>query len=333
MDFDENRSKRNNIPGTSSEPTEPSNNKSNNNKGVIIGIAAVAGIIVLGFLAWWLFMKSPSAEEAEEGISKEEKQQIELEQQLAASELENATKDLQSLEGQRDLIINDTLKMRLTQQYEAARTEIEKLQEQLKNNKNKSSKEIAQLRAEIDKLRALLKHYLEEIARLNKENEELRAENEQIKSENQQLSSNLANTTAQNQVLNERMTLAEKINVTNVSLTPLNNKGKHEKKVKKARQLLITFTIPQNNSTPVGEKTIYARVISPEGALLGGAGAFSFEDASVACSAKKSLEYEGAEVAGIHIYVDVNPGLLAGDYTVELFADNYRLCSKHFSLK
>ena len=46
------------------------------------------------------------------------------------------------------------------------------------------------------------------------------------------------------------MTLAEKLNVTGVTLTALNKKGRKEKNVTKARQLMVTFTIPQNNSTP-----------------------------------------------------------------------------------
>lgn len=128
------------------------------------------------------------------------------------------------------------------------------------------------------------------------------------------------------------MTLAEKLNVTGVNLTALNKKGKKEKKVKKAAQLMVTFTIPQNNSTPVGEKTIYLRIVSPSGQLLGGGGSFSFEGASLACSAKKVVEYAGEEIAGVTIYWDVNTALTAGTYTVELFADNYRLASRSFEL-
>ncbi|MDE6702059.1 MAG: hypothetical protein K2K00_00090, partial [Muribaculaceae bacterium] len=133
--------------------------------------------------------------------------------------------------------------------------------------------------------------------------------------------------------LSKRMTLAEKLNVTGVTLTALNKKGKAEKKVQKAAQLMVTFTIPQNNSTPVGEKTIYLRIVSPSGQLLGGGGTFSFEGGSVECSAKKTIEYAGEEIGGVTIYWDVNTALTAGDYTVELFADNYRLISRSFNLK
>ena len=129
------------------------------------------------------------------------------------------------------------------------------------------------------------------------------------------------------------MTLAEKLNVTGVSLVALKKNGKVEKNVTKAKQLQVTFTIPQNNSTPVGEKTIYLRITNPEGALLGAGGSFPFEGGSVQCTARKTIEYAGEEIPGIHIYWDVNTTLTPGDYTVELFADNYRLASRRFTLR
>ena len=139
--------------------------------------------------------------------------------------------------------------------------------------------------------------------------------------------------TRKNEELSERMTLAEKLNVTGLSLTPLKKNGKTEKKVKKAKQLMVTFTIPQNNSTPVGEKVIYLRITTPEGNLLGDAGSFEFEGASVQCTARKKIEYAGEEIADIKIYWDVNTVLNPGEYSVELFAENYRLASRRFTLK
>ena len=129
-------------------------------------------------------------------------------------------------------------------------------------------------------------------------------------------------------ILADRMTLAEKLNVTGVSLTPLNKKGKNEKNVTKATQLMVTFTIPQNNSTPVGAKTIYLRITSPEGSLLGAGGSFQFENTTLQCTAKRTIEYAGDEIPGVAIYWDVNTTLNPGEYTVELFADTYRLASR-----
>ena len=309
---------------------QPENEKKNNSKKTLIIIGAVCVAILLLAAGWMVY----SSQKALQQIQNEKEQmQLDYEQQQLAQDAEDLDREFAVFENSRQLIMDDSVKRDLTEKYENARLQVEALQAELKNQKNKSAAEIAKLKNEIETLRALLRHYVEEINRLNKENEELRTENAQIKEQNTKLNNRVAATSRENEQLSKRMTLAEKLNVTGLTLTALNKKGKNEKKVQKAAQLMVTFTIPQNNSTPVGEKTIYLRIVSPSGQLLGGGGSFSFESGSVECSAKKTIEYAGEEIGGVTIYWDVNTALTAGDYTVELFADNYRLISRSFNLK
>lgn len=310
--------------------TQNSSNNNPNKRNILI-IAATA---VLALLAGWLVFSTVKANKRAAAASAK-LEQFELDR--AQADLEREYQDLNDefaqFENSRQYIKDDSIKRELNDKYEAARLQVEKLQQELANQKHKSAAEIAKLRSEIDTLRSLLRHYVEEIDRLNKENEALRTENKEIKERNTRLNNQVTETTRRNEALSERMTLAEKLNVTGLTLTPLNKKGKKEKKVTKAVQLVANFTIPQNNSTPVGEKTIYMRIISPSGQLLGQGGTFSFEGGSVPYTAKKSIEYAGEEIGGISIYYDVNTPLIAGDYTVELFADNFRLISRSFTLQ
>ena len=295
---------------------------------VVIAIAAVA----LGVGAWMAYDAASHNSELEELQAKLEQQQLDMEQMQLEQDYEDLNREFAQFENPRQVIQDDSVKRVLAEKYEAARLQVEQLQNELNSEKRKSSAEIAKLKSEIETLRALLRHYVEEIDRLNKENEALRSENQEIKSQNERLNSQVAETSRRNEVLSERMTLAEKLNVTGLSLTPLNKKGKKEKKVAKATQLMVSFTIPQNNSTPVGEKTIYMRIISPSGQLLEGGGSFSFEGGTVPCTAKRTIEYAGEEIGGVTIYWDVNTALTPGDYTVELFADNFRLVRRSFTL-
>lgn len=307
--------------------------KADKSKRTMLGVIAVLLVILLGAGVW--FAISMAAKDKAIAVERQAREQAELdrEQALMNADFDDLNRQFTALEGQRIEIRNDSLKRELSEKYQAAKMKVEKLQQELKNQKAKSSAEIKKLKDEIATLRAILKDYVAQIAKLNEENKALRAENEQIKNENTRLSSQVAQTSKENEKLNERMNLAEKLNVTGVSLTALNKKGKTEKKVSKAKQLMVTFTIPQNNSTPVGEKVIYLRLISPSGQLLGGAGTFPFEGASVECSAKKSIEYAGEEIAGVTIYWDVTTALTPGSYTVELFTDGYRLVSRSFNLQ
>lgn len=293
---------------------------------MIVGVAL--GALLLAAVVIAIVKVASLRKEVSEAHARNEQLQLTNEQLQLANEYEAINSEFQQYENQAIKLANDSILAK----YTAAKSKVEDLMKQLKNERNLSQAKIKQLQDEIGTLRNLLRHYVAQIDSLNKENMGLRAENEEIKSQNEALTSRITTETQRNADLSERMTLAEKLNVTGVSLTPLKKNGKSEKNVTKARQLMVTFTIPQNNSTPVGSKTIYLRIVGPEGALLGNAGSFAFEGGSVACTAKKTVEYAGEELAGVHIYWDVNTTLNPGDYTVELFTDGYRLCSRHFTL-
>lgn len=310
---------------------EPPKKPADNRKMLIIIIAILAALI-LGLGAWFVIDSTSKQRQIDEAIALKEQAELDVSQR----ELQNAYDELNSefaeFENQRKLIMDDSVKRELTMKYEEARMQVEKLQQELRNQRSLSNAEIQRLKGEIETLRNLLRHYVEEINRLNLENEALRNENAEISARNEQLTSRVEETSRRNEELSERMTLAEKLNVTGVNLMALNKKGKIEKKVSKAKQLRVTFTIPQNNSTPVGAKTIYLRITTPSGQLLMGGGKFTFEGSSLDCTAKQVIEYTGEELAGVTMYWDVNTALTAGQYTVELFADNFRLVSRTFQL-
>ncbi len=298
-------------------------------KSKIMWVALALVILMIIALGVSIFQVSSLKMQVDATRAENEQLQLTNDQLQLANEYEAINSQFARYEDQALQMGGDTI----VAKYNAAKNKIEQLLEELNSEKKKSQKRISQLQNEIATLRGLLRHYVAQVDSLGKENAGLRAENEQIKNQNQQLSSRVIEVSKANENLSERMTLAEKLNVTNLSITPLKKNGKKEKKVTKAHQLMVSFTIPQNNSTPVGNKTIYLRITSPEGSLLGNAGTFSFEGANLPCTTKKTIEYAGEEIPGVTIYWDVNTALTPGDYTVELFADNYRLTSRHFTLK
>lgn len=292
---------------------------------VAVGLAVLLLIAVIAGIATFTSQKNHN-QELEESI---EELKLNNEQLKLATEVNAISVEFDQYEDQARRIANDSV----LSKYNAAKNKIDRLTKELANEKNLSRKRIAELQNEITTLRGLLRHYIAQIDSLGRENAGLRAENAEIRSQNQELNSQVQAVTQRADNLSQRMSLAEKLNVTGVSLVALKKGGKVEKNVTKAKQLKVTFTIPQNNSTPVGAKTIYLRLTNPEGALLGNGGSFSFEGGSVACTARKTIEYSGDEISGITIYWDVNTTLTPGDYTVELFTDGYRLTSRRFTLK
>lgn len=299
------------------------------NKKYFLWVAAALILLLVGAIVFSVVQVTSLKKEVNVARAENEQLQLTNEQLTLSNEYDAINSEFSRYENQAVQLQNDTILAK----YTAAKNKVEQLIKELNSEKTKSSKRIKELQDEISTLRALLRHYIAQVDSLGRENAGLKAENAEMRNRNEQLSTQVAEVSRKNETLNERMTLAEKLNVTGVTLSALKGNGKNEKNITKAKQLKVTFTIPQNNSTPSGAKTIYLRITSPEGSLLGNAGSFPFEGGSVPCTAKKTIEYGGQEISGITIYWDVNTTLTPGDYTVELFADNYRLTSRHFTMK
>lgn len=181
-------------------------------------------------------------------------------------------------------------------------------------------------------MKGIVKHYLEEIKRLGEENAGLRQEIAQVTEKNQRLTTQVTQATTENKELSQTVKLAKKLNITGLSLHAYNKKGKNEKNITKARQLGVSFIVSPNNTASAGLKDFYIRILTPEGQLLGGNDSFELDGSTVAATAKRQMEYANEELS-VSIYWDVNTTLTPGDYTVEVFADGYRLASRHFTMK
>ena len=300
---------------------------------LVIRVLAIVFAILFVFLLWMFFSQNAKIQEAEalntELQNVNEQLKLENEQIQLNNEFQALDDQFQAIENQSlKVAINDSI----SKEYDKAKQRIEELRKELKNEKNKNSKRIKELQSEIETLKGILRHYVEQIDSLSRENAGLKAENAEMRNKNTQLTTQMGEVSQQKKVLEERMVLAEKLNVTGMTFSALKKNGKNEKRITKAKQLKVTFTIPQNNSTPVGVKNIYLRITSPEGMLLGGAGTFAFEGANLPCTARKQIEYGGEEIPDVTIYWDVNTALNPGEYLVELFTDGYRLASRRYTM-
>ena len=291
--------------------------------GVVICLIAL--IIVL------IANNSSRTSEVNEAEARADSLRLVNDQLQLANEFNQLNAEFSQYEDQLFYLKNDSL----VRQYNQARMKVEGLLKELNAEKRSNSQNrarIKQLEGEIATLKGIVKHYLEEIKRLGEENEGLKMEIQQINAKNEQLASQVSATTQSNQELAQTVKLAKKLNITGVSLMAYNKKGKKEKNITKARQLGVSFTVSPNNTAAPGMKDFFIRVISPEGTLLGGGPAFSFDGASLSSTAKRSMEYANEEL-GVSVYWDVNTTLTPGDYTVEVFCDGYRLASRHFTMK
>ena len=118
-------------------------------------------------------------------------------------------------------------------------------------------------------------------------------------------------------------------------VTPIDSRGKTAKKIKKTDKIKITFSIAKNVTAEVGEKYIYARIVKPDGDVLvkDRADVFPFEDREINYSCRKLIEYTGEELNDVTMYWAVEEFLYPGEYRGDIFADNYKIGTRSFTLK
>lgn len=291
--------------------------------GVVVGLIALVVILIIS--------NSNQTRAVNDTQARADSLALANDRLLLTNEFNRLNADFSQYEDQQVYLKNDSL----VQKYNEARLKVEGLLQELNTEKRSNAQNrarIKQLEGEIATLKGIVRHYLEEIKRLGEENEGLRQEIEAVSQKNQQLASQVETSQRSNAELTQTVKLAKKLNVTGLSLHAYNKKGKNEKNITKARQLGVSFTVSPNSTASAGMKDFYVRILSPEGSLLGGGGNFQLDGSSVASTAHRQVEYANEEMS-VSVYWDVNTTLTPGDYTVEVFADGYRLASKHFTMK
>ena len=302
--------------------------------GAIFVFAALAALIIV-----LITQNASRTKEAQEMQAQAQEMQAQADSLRALNdrmELETLTGEFDRLNAEFAQYDDKQLQIKndsLVRKYNEAKSRVANLIKELDKEKksNVANREkIKTLENEISTLKDIARHYLEEIRRLNEENEGLRRELTSEKARNETLASENTTMARSNQQLSQTVQLAKKLNITGLSLSAYDKKDKAEKNITKAKKLGVSFTVSPNNTAAPGNKTFYVRIISPEGSLLGGGVSCSYDGSSVACTASRTMEYANNELP-VSVYWDVNTTLSKGDYTVEVFCDGYRLGSGRFS--
>ena len=108
-------------------------------------------------------------------------------------------------------------------------------------------------------------------------------------------------------------------------------KGKATKKINKAKNLQVNFSIARNVTASNGVKTLYVRIQTPTGQTLTNGGTFNYENRSLQYSMKKSVEYSGEETP-VSMFWNIEEFLTEGTYKVSIFADGNMIGSRSVTL-
>lgn len=247
----------------------------------------------------------------------------------------------------------DSIQLQLTQisaSYDSMQTENDTLNEQLfvaqakvkdlllevEQTKKVSISKINDYQKQVTTLRGIMRDFVVQIDSLNRKNEELMAENLEVKQQYQQVEQKNQQLNQEKERLQQNLKIAAKLEARDLIAEPLNSRDKVTKFAKRTEKIRIYFVLGQNQATPRGEKSIYARIMRPDQLLMSKSSndLFQFEDLKIQYSAMRDVVYEGKDLPVAIFWDNTNePELMTGTYTVNLFADGNEIGETTFEIQ
>ncbi|SFS84967.1 hypothetical protein SAMN05216365_12316 [Porphyromonadaceae bacterium NLAE-zl-C104] len=281
----------------------------------VIGVLVIVMAILIGFL----ITRNTQMSEMQEQFTIDKQ---ELEDEYEAISLQ--------YEGFKFSVQNDSLLYKL----ENEQAKVLRLQEELRMTKASDQAEIKRLKDELATLRKILRSYVQQIDSLNRLNEQLRAENRQITDQYQKTTQTLRKVSQEREQLSERVSLAAQLVATNISAKAVNDRGRDQSRLSRSTQFVVSFTIARNITAEPGERTVYVRMMTPDGSVLSKSpsNTFPYENGNILYSMKRIVEYGGEEMP-VTMYWDIEEFLMPGTYKVDIFADGHHIGSYSFDMK
>lgn len=230
-------------------------------------------------------------------------------------------------------------------------TELEKMKVQLENDKASLRKgnriSLSRYEAKIKQYEAFLVEKDTLIANLQRENVTLATnvkvldeENSGLKTERQKLTDSVTTVVSQNQELSTKVTRAAALKAQNVKVFAVNAKGKVKEddayKAKRLDKIKLVYTLLDNPLTREEPKDVYVRVLDPQGAVVSdmanGSGTFSVDGNETIYTTKQTVNYTSN---GQNVELLYTRGIpyKPGKYTVELYAEGFRIGAGEFAIR
>jgi len=303
-----------------------------NRKLLIVGLIVILTSIN-GILLYMNYQKKEKAEEQEEVIRVKNS---ELENQIKVYEALKADFERQSQELQAMGLENDSMEAQIA----TITADLNELR-----GFRKRSYSLADQRRFRDRASQFEKQLVQkdkEIAQLKEEKEELTTENTTLKTTQVQLTDTLSSVKTANAELKEKVKIASRLEAQDISVNIINQRGKekddddNEFRAKRVDKIRVAFKLAKNDVAVQEPKTIYMRLIEPDGAALynlsTGSGTFESDGEEMYYTAKRDIVFDNTQQQVSFLY-DKNAGYKKGPHTIELYADGFMIGKATFVLK
>jgi len=286
----------------------------------IIGVLIILGLLLIGGIIYLSLNLNKQKEEnkAMQELAELDKKEMENEYQQFANQYSEM----------KTQVNNDSIVAQLTAEQE----KMQRLLKELRHVKSSDAQEITRLKKELVTVRSVLRSYVIEIDSLNRLNQNLTAENTRVKGQYQDATRQIEGLNTERASLSEKVAIASQLDAISINMTALDKRQKSTNKIDKCKNLRVSFSIAKNVTAQNGMKTTYVRITTPTGTNLNGGGTFNYENRSLECSMKKTVEYGGQETP-VTLYWNVTQALVGGTYKVSVFADGNIIGTKNFTFR
>ncbi len=260
-------------------------------------------------------------------------QQAQAQVAAVSSEKENVTKLLEDMLVQYDTLSSEN--EQLNAEMAAQQKQIEELMKKVQSG----NYSLAKAKKEAETLRKIMQGYVVTIDSLNQLNQALTAENLSTKQELGEVKGQkaaLETQSAEQQAIIARGSVLRSTVMTAGGIFERSSgKQVDTDRAKKATQVKCCFTVGENLTARPGNKTLYLRVISPDGSVLpaaGGDNRFQFNGVEGEYSAKRDIDYQNQPVEAC-IYWKAPGAMASGQYVVEVYESGGQVATTSFNLK
>jgi myosin heavy subunit len=317
--------------------------KSGSNNALKAGLAVMT--LLAGGLGYMLFQSKETVTNQQEVIS------------TKVMELAQTRTKLDSITVQLDAQIAEVQKLG------GDVTELQKAKAELEQDKRdlqkSSAAEVASVKAKyegkIKNYESILASKEQELVKLREENgvlanenQSLSSENSNLKTEKQGLAQSVEKEKAEkeeiaskNKVLAEKVTKAAALRAEYVKVIGINEKGKESEekryRAKKLAKIKIVFQLAKNDVTEQERKTVFIRVLDPDGSTIfdsaTGSGNFTYNGQELAYTTRGDLNYDNENLYIEMVYSRGGTLYREGKYKVELYAEGFKIGEGGFEVK
>jgi len=284
-------------------------------KNIIIALLVLA-VVIVGYLLT---------------RSSGEVKDLEAEKQSLIVELEGMRSQLTAMQSD-----NDSMAVFITAEGERLNMMIE----ELKQDKDFNQKKYEEYRAKTNQLKKQNDRLVAKVDSVNKAYQALQIEKQAVEENLEGEVVKNAELTDENTVLKKDVAVGSMLQLSKLNSAAYKVKGGGKEtetnKASGATRIKGCFTVAKNMIATKGERTVYMRVTTPDLKVIAAKGeannTFSFNGQPLMFSAKQALFYE-QDIIESCINLDKETDFVAGEYTVELYTEGYKLGETKVILK